>query len=125
MNAPAQAVAHGMHRQDSPQDIAMFVVIGGSLLALLPAKQASPTGAPIGEPRFAERQASRISTVIAGLITHRDLHIDSFSSPSGRKTGYRDNWLFITPGWDLQEDRCTRWRLFGQVASPSQEISGL
>ncbi len=25
------------------------------------------------------------------------------------------NWLFITPGWDLQEDRCTRWRLFGQV----------
>jgi hypothetical protein len=41
----------------------MFVVIGGTLLALLPAKQASPTGAPIGEPRFAERQASRISTV--------------------------------------------------------------
>jgi hypothetical protein len=38
----AQAVAHGMHRQDSPQDIVMFVVIGGTLLALLPAKQASP-----------------------------------------------------------------------------------
>jgi hypothetical protein len=28
----AQAVAHGMHRQDSPQDIVMFVVIGGTLL---------------------------------------------------------------------------------------------
>ena len=47
----AQAVAHGMHRQDSPQDIVMFIVIGGTLLALLPAKQASP----IGEPRLAER----------------------------------------------------------------------
>jgi hypothetical protein len=41
----AQAVAHGMHRQDSPQDIVMFVVIGGTLLALLPANQASPAGA--------------------------------------------------------------------------------
>jgi hypothetical protein len=51
----AQAVAHGMHRQDSPQDIVMFVVIGGTLLALLPAKQAAPAGAPISEPRFAER----------------------------------------------------------------------
>jgi hypothetical protein len=51
----AQAMAHGMHRQDSPQDIIMFVVIGGTLLALLPAKQASPADAPIGEPRFAER----------------------------------------------------------------------
>jgi hypothetical protein len=29
----AQAVAHGMHRQDSPQDIGMFVVIGVALLA--------------------------------------------------------------------------------------------
>ncbi len=38
----AQAVAHGTHRQDSPQDIVMFVVIGGTLLALLPTKQASP-----------------------------------------------------------------------------------
>ena len=36
----AQAVAHGMHRQDSPQDIVMFLVIGSTLLALLPAKQA-------------------------------------------------------------------------------------
>ena len=51
----AQAVAHGMHRQDSPQDIVIFGVIGVTLLALLPAKQASPTGAPISEPRFAER----------------------------------------------------------------------
>jgi hypothetical protein len=51
----AQAVARGMHRQDSPQDIVMFVVIGGTLLALLPAKQVSPAGAPISEPRIAER----------------------------------------------------------------------
>ena len=51
----AQAVAHGMHRQDSPQDIVIFGVIGLTLLALFPAKQPSPTGAPISEPRFAER----------------------------------------------------------------------
>ena len=51
----AQAIAHGTHRQDSPQDIVMFVVIGGTLLALLPAKQASPAGELIGEPRFVER----------------------------------------------------------------------
>jgi hypothetical protein len=51
----AQAVAHGMHRKDSPQDIVMFAVIGGTLLALLPAKQASLAGAPIREPRLAER----------------------------------------------------------------------
>jgi hypothetical protein len=51
----AQAVAHGMHRKDSPQDIVIFVAIGVTLLALLPAKQTSPAGAPIGEPRFAQR----------------------------------------------------------------------
>jgi len=51
----AQAVAHAMHRKDSPQDIVIFVAIGVTLLALLPAKQASPAGAPISEPRFAER----------------------------------------------------------------------
>jgi hypothetical protein len=51
----AQAVAHGMHRRDSPQDIVIFGVIGVTLLALLPAKQPSPTGAPISEPRVAER----------------------------------------------------------------------
>jgi hypothetical protein len=50
----AQAVAHGMHRKDSPQDIVIMGVIGVTLLALLPAKQASPAGTPIGEPRFAE-----------------------------------------------------------------------
>ena len=38
----AQAVAHGTHRQDSPQDIVLFGVIGVTLLALLPAKQPSP-----------------------------------------------------------------------------------
>jgi hypothetical protein len=51
----AQAVAHGMHRSDSPWDIVIFAAIGVTLLALLPAKQPSPAGAPIGEPRFAER----------------------------------------------------------------------
>jgi hypothetical protein len=34
----AQAVAHGMHRKDSPQDIVIMGVIGVTLLALLPAK---------------------------------------------------------------------------------------
>jgi len=42
----AQALAHGTHRKDSPQDIVIFVVIGVTLLALLPAKQPSPAGAP-------------------------------------------------------------------------------
>src|SRR5271155_1205709 len=51
----AQALAHGMHRKDSPQDIVIFGVIGVTLLALLPAKQPSPAGAPISEPRVAER----------------------------------------------------------------------
>ena len=37
----AQAIAHGTHRQDSPQDIVMFVVIGTALLALLPPQQPS------------------------------------------------------------------------------------
>ena len=41
----AQAVAHGMHRKDSPQDIVIFVAIGVALLALFPAKQVSPAGA--------------------------------------------------------------------------------
>jgi hypothetical protein len=50
-----QAAAHGMHRKDSPQDIVIFGVIGFTLLALLPAKQPSPAGAPISEPRIAER----------------------------------------------------------------------
>jgi hypothetical protein len=51
----AQALAHGMHRKDSPQDIVIFVAIGVALLALLPPKQPSPAGAPISEPRVAER----------------------------------------------------------------------
>jgi hypothetical protein len=51
----AQAVAHGTHRKDSPQDIVMFVVIGVTLLTLLPAKQPSPADAPVSEPRVAER----------------------------------------------------------------------
>ncbi|HZU21984.1 MAG TPA: DUF6632 domain-containing protein [Terriglobales bacterium] len=38
----AQAVAHGTHRKDSPQDIVIFAVIGFTLLALLPARQSSP-----------------------------------------------------------------------------------
>ena len=51
----AQAVAHGMHRKDSPQDIVIMCVIGVTLLALLPAKEPSPAGAPIREQRVAER----------------------------------------------------------------------
>jgi hypothetical protein len=51
----AQAAAHGMHRKDSPQDIVLFAVIGVTLLALFPAKEASPAGPPISEPRVAER----------------------------------------------------------------------
>ena len=51
----AQALAHGMHRKDSPQDIVIFVAIGVALRALLPPKQSSPAGAPISEPRVAER----------------------------------------------------------------------
>ena len=50
-----QAAAHGMHRKDSPQDIVIFAVIGVVLLALFPAKQPSPSGALISEPRFAAR----------------------------------------------------------------------
>ena len=45
----AQAVAHGTHRKDSPQDIVMFVVIGVALLALFPAKQTSPSGTAYNE----------------------------------------------------------------------------
>jgi hypothetical protein len=51
----AQAVAHGMHRKDSPQDIVIMAVIGVTLLALLPAKQPLAAGSPISEPRLAER----------------------------------------------------------------------
>jgi hypothetical protein len=51
----AEAAARGMHRNDSPLDIVIFAVIGVALLALLPAKEPSPAGAPISEPRFAER----------------------------------------------------------------------
>jgi hypothetical protein len=51
----AQAVAHGMHRKDSPQDIVIMGVIGVTLLVLLPAKQAAPARGPISEPAFAER----------------------------------------------------------------------
>jgi hypothetical protein len=40
-----QAVAHGMHRHDSPQDIVIFAVIGLVLFALFPRRQASPAGA--------------------------------------------------------------------------------
>jgi hypothetical protein len=51
----AQAAAHGTHRSDSPWDIVIFGVIGVALLALLPARQLSLNGAPMSEPRFAER----------------------------------------------------------------------
>ena len=51
----AQAAAHGMHREDSPMDIVLFGLIGFALLMLLPAKQQFADGAPVSEPRFAER----------------------------------------------------------------------
>ena len=51
----AEAAARGLHRSDSPWDIVVFGVIGVALLALLPAKQPSPAGAPSSEPRFADR----------------------------------------------------------------------
>ena len=51
----AESAAHGMRRKDSPQDIVIFVVIGVTMLALLPAKQPSPSIAPMSEPRLAER----------------------------------------------------------------------
>ena len=47
----AQAAAHGMHRSDSPGDIVVFGAIGVALLVLLPAKQQSPDGAAMSEPR--------------------------------------------------------------------------
>ena len=51
----AQAAAHGMHRKDSPQDIVIMGVIGVTLLALLPAKQPSPAGAPSWRWRLSPR----------------------------------------------------------------------
>jgi hypothetical protein len=54
----AEAVAHGTHRKDSPQDIVIFVVIGVVLLALLPKKQTTDAETPlpaVSEARFAER----------------------------------------------------------------------
>jgi len=44
-----------MHRQDSPQDIVIFGVIGVALLVLLPAKEKLTEGAVMSEARFAER----------------------------------------------------------------------
>jgi hypothetical protein len=38
----AEAWAHGTHRQDSPQDIVIFAVIGVLLLVLLPARETVP-----------------------------------------------------------------------------------
>ena len=49
-----QTITHKIHKKNSPQNIMIFGVIGVTLLALLPAKQPSPAGAPISEPRVAE-----------------------------------------------------------------------
>lgn len=49
-----QAVMHGTHRKDSPQDIVIFAVIGTVLLMLLPAKQLSRGDASVSSPAFAE-----------------------------------------------------------------------
>ena len=43
----AQAVARGTHRQDSPQDIIIFVVIGVTMLALLPKKEREALDTPM------------------------------------------------------------------------------
>jgi len=51
----AEAAAHGMHRKDGPLDIVLFALIGVALLALLPPKELSLAGAPVGESRFTER----------------------------------------------------------------------
>jgi hypothetical protein len=45
----AQAVVHGTHRKDSPQDIVIFVAIGVALLALLPPIQTSSASADYNE----------------------------------------------------------------------------
>ena len=50
-----EAIAHGTHRKDSPQDIVIFAIIGITLLVFLPPKQSAPAGAPIGELNFSER----------------------------------------------------------------------
>jgi hypothetical protein len=56
----AEAVAHGMHRSDSPWDIVMFGVIGVALLALLPAKQQLADGVGMGGPGLlSARQTAR------------------------------------------------------------------
>jgi hypothetical protein len=47
----AQAAAHGMHRKDSPQDIVIFLAIGVTLLALLPAKQPLPAEPKVDQCR--------------------------------------------------------------------------
>ena len=58
-----QAVAHGTHRQDSPQDIVMFAVIGFTLLALLPPKQPS-LAAPISQPHVASSPAAISQSIV-------------------------------------------------------------
>ena len=50
----AEAVAHGTHRKDSPQDIVIIGLIGIVLLVLLPAKQPSPASAPMDELALAD-----------------------------------------------------------------------
>ena len=56
----------------------------------------------------------RLVSVEARICTEMSASVHKSRLP-GRKTGYRDNWLFITPGLDLREDMSTTWRLFGQV----------
>lgn len=55
----AQALAHGMHRKDSPQDIIIFATIGVVLLALFPRKPAATDSA---------RSSTRPELSLAGEI---------------------------------------------------------
>ena len=50
-----EALAHGIHRKDSPWDIVIIGAIGIALLTLLPGKQSALAGPVPSEPRFAER----------------------------------------------------------------------
>ena len=45
----------------------------------------------------------------------------AYTGPHTRKIAYRDNWLLITWGWEMQNGKCTSWRLFAQVESTSME----
>ena len=79
----------------------------------------SATASWLTDSKIAGSCASTGDSRATRLLTYRDR---SVSSASCCKTGYRDNWLFITRGWDLQENMCTRWRLLIQVVVTHSRI---